>query len=198
MKLNILERIVVETLPRQFWQLQAIRWMARAAAPVNGRMLEIGCGTGHALGWLRRHLRASRIAAVDLDMRMVAAAAARLKKCPRPPVTLACADATRLPFASGTFDAVAGFGFLHHVPHWPQALSEVARVLGPGGCYFLEEFYPALYQNWLTRHLLVHPEKNRFESRDLHAALASNAFTLIAKCEWRPFYILAVARLAVS
>jgi ubiquinone/menaquinone biosynthesis C-methylase UbiE len=108
---------------------------------------------------------------------------------------VACADAARLPFAAGSFDAVVGFGFLHHVPHWQRALAEVARVLRPGGSYFIEEFYPALYQNRVTRRLLDHPEANRFVSRDLHAALADETFDLIALREWRPFYIVAVARL---
>ena len=194
MKLNALERIVVETPLRRFWQLQAIRWMVPPAMTAPARMLEIGCGTGHALGWLQRHFQPRRLTAVDLDMRMLMAAAGRRKRFPHFPGMLACADATRLPFAAATFDAVIGFGFLHHVPHWQTALAEVARILRPGGLYFIEEFYPALYQNRLTSRLLRHPEENRFESRDLHADLASNAFTRINTFEWRPFYVLAVVR----
>ena len=194
MKLNAVERIVVELPLRRVWQLQAIRWMARPSIPAPMRMLEIGCGTGHALGWIKRYFRPQRLTAVDLDMRMLEAAAGRWRNARHSSAALACADATRLPFAASVFDAVIGFGFLHHVPHWQKALAEVARVLKPGGTYFIEEFYPALYQNRLTRHLLRHPEENRFDSRDLHTALTTNAFTPIATCEWRPFYILAVAR----
>ena len=194
MKLNALERIVVETPLRRFWQLQAIRWMVPPAMTAPARMLEIGCGTGHALGWIQRHFRPRQLTAVDLDMRMLMAAAGRRKIPCHDPIALACADASRLPFGGDVFDAVVGFGFLHHVPHWQKALAEVARILRPGGLYFIEEFYPALYQNRLTRHLLRHPEENRFDSSDLHAALMSNAFTLEAIFEWRPFYVLAVAR----
>ncbi len=194
MKLNALERIVVETPLRRFWHLQAIRWMVRPSIAAPARMLEIGCGTGHALDWIQRHFRPRHLTAVDLDMRMLTAAAGRRQTPRHEPAALACADASRLPFGDNVFDAVVGFGFLHHVPHWQKALTEVARILRPGGTYFIEEFYPALYQNLLTRHLLRHPEENRFDSSDLHAALASNAFTLAATFEWRPFYILAVAR----
>ncbi len=194
MKLNALERIVVETTLRRFWHLQVVRWMARNTVPAIGSLLEIGCGTGHALGWIKRYFRPRRLVATDLDLRMLTAADGRIKKQPRLRAALACTDATRLPFATESFDAVAGFGFLHHVPRWQQALAEVARVLRPGGYYFLEEFYPALYQNRLTRRLLVHPEENRFESRDLHAELAFNAFDGIARIEWRPFYVLTVSR----
>ena len=52
-------------------------------------VLEIGCGTGHALGWIRGRFRPRRLAAVDLDMRMLAGAAGRLKKTPRDPALLA-------------------------------------------------------------------------------------------------------------
>ena len=194
MKLNALERIVVETPLRRFWHLQVVRWMARNRVSTIESLLEIGCGTGHALGWLQRYFRPQRQVATDLDMRMLTVADGRISKQPRLGAALACSDATRLPFANDSFDAVVGFGFLHHVPHWQQALAEVARVLRPGGCYFLEEFYPALYQNRLTRRLLVHPEENRFESLDLHTELARNAFDGIARIEWRPFYVLTVAR----
>ena len=194
MKLNALERIVVETPPRRFWQLQAIRWMVRSYVPPPERMLEIGCGTGHALDWVQRHFRPRQLTAVDLDLRMLATASGRRKSPRHDPAALACADASLLPFGANVFDAAVGFGFLHHVPQWQKALAEVARVLRPGGTYFIEEFYPALYQNRITRHLLRHPEENRFDSSDLHAALASHAFTLTAVIEWRPFYVLAVAR----
>jgi ubiquinone/menaquinone biosynthesis C-methylase UbiE len=43
------------------------------------------------------------------------------------------ADATRLPFSDGRFDAVVSFIMLHHVIDWERALGEAARVLRPGG-----------------------------------------------------------------
>ena len=43
------------------------------------------------------------------------------------------ADATRLPFADGAFDAVIVAEILEHVPNDTAALTEIARVLRPGG-----------------------------------------------------------------
>ena len=80
-------------------------------------------------------------------------------------------DATALPLASASVDALFGFGFLHHVPDWRAALAEVHRVLRPGGIYYIEELYPTLYQNFITRHILLHPTHDRFGSRDLKQAL---------------------------
>jgi SAM-dependent methyltransferase len=48
-------------------------------------------------------------------------------------VRFVCGDATRLEFASASFDAVTMFDVIEHVPDDKKAMSEVLRVLKPGG-----------------------------------------------------------------
>jgi SAM-dependent methyltransferase len=48
-------------------------------------------------------------------------------------VRYVCADATRLEFDSGLFDAVTMFDVLEHIPNDERAMSEALRVLRPGG-----------------------------------------------------------------
>ena len=48
-------------------------------------------------------------------------------------VRFVCGDATRLEFASASFDAVTMFDVIEHVPDDKKAISEVLRVLKPGG-----------------------------------------------------------------
>ena len=91
------------------------------------------------------------------------------------------------------FDAVFGFGFLHHVPDWRQGLSEIARVLKPGGVYYIEELYPSLYQNVITKRILLHPEHDRFTSDDLRKALDEAHLRLANAFELRKMGILGVA-----
>ena len=43
------------------------------------------------------------------------------------------ANATSLQFEDNTFDCVYSFGVLHHIPDIEKALSEIKRVLKPGG-----------------------------------------------------------------
>jgi ubiquinone/menaquinone biosynthesis C-methylase UbiE len=50
------------------------------------------------------------------------------------------ADAENLPFPAGSFDVVYSNGVLHHTPHIELAFAEAARVLRPGG-----NFYVILY-----------------------------------------------------
>jgi SAM-dependent methyltransferase len=46
------------------------------------------------------------------------------------------ADAARIPFPPASFEAVCAHFMLYHVPDLPQALSEIRRVLRPGGVLF--------------------------------------------------------------
>ena len=101
-------------------------------------------------------------------------------------------DALRLPYRDGVLDAVFGFGVLHHLPDWQGGLQEIARVLKPGGIYFLEEFYPQFYQNFLARRIFLHPEHDRFYSHDLRPALAEAGFGLQGRLEQKMLGILAV------
>jgi ubiquinone/menaquinone biosynthesis C-methylase UbiE len=90
-------------------------------------------------------------------------------------------------------DAVFGFGVLHHIPDWQAALSEVARVLKTGGVYFFEELYPALYQNFITKHILLHPKENRFKSHELKKTMKQSGLVLGNYFEIRLIEIFGVA-----
>ena len=73
-------------------------------------------------------------------------------------------DAESLPILGKTLDAVVSFGTLHHLPHPQRAISEVSRVLRPGGWLFALEpnatpyrtsldFYSPLLPSYLKRRL---------------------------------------------
>jgi ubiquinone/menaquinone biosynthesis C-methylase UbiE len=79
------------------------------------------------------------------------------------------------------------------VPEWQAAVGEIARVLRPGGLYFMEELYPSLYQNWLTKRILRHPPENRFGGRDLKEVMEKEGMQLKEVLEFRWVGILGVA-----
>ena len=108
-------------------------------------------------------------------------------------MTMYVGDSIDLPFKSDALDALFGFGFLHHVPNWRRALSEVARVLKSGGVYYMEELYPSLYQNVITKRILLHPEHDRFTSKDLRVELDSAGLNLKNSFELKKMGILGVA-----
>ena len=193
MKLNWIERLFVTSPMRLLMQSMEIRWF-KEKFPLypGGEILEIGCGGGVGGGLILDHFKPAQLYLSDLDLKMVRRARAYADKN-LSNVHLCQADATDLPFGNQKFDAVFGFGFLHHVPRWRTSLSEVVRILKPGGVYYLLEFYPQLYQNMITKHLLVHPKFDRFKSQDLKQALRELKLTLKHSFEVKTMGIIGVA-----
>lgn len=88
------------------------------------RVLDVGCGRGE---FSERLVAAGiEVIAVDQSPRMVELTSER-------GVDARIGDVQALPFASQTFDAVVANFMLYHVRDLERALSELARVLRPGG-----------------------------------------------------------------
>ena len=105
----------------------------RALPGPPARVLDVGCGEGHLHGAIRPlcgALDACDLSAADL---WHAALAAPGEPTPRYHV----ADAARLPWEDGTFDVVLGLELIEHVADARAVLSELARVLRPGGTLIL-------------------------------------------------------------
>jgi ubiquinone/menaquinone biosynthesis C-methylase UbiE len=194
MKLNWAERVVVNNPVRVLIQRLIIRWIkSQGVVASQARVLEVGCGRGAGACLILEEFHPSLLHALDLDHRMIRSAGAYLRPQQREQISLLVGDALTLPYRSGVLDAVFGFGVLHHLPDWRAGLAEIARVLKKGGAYFLEEFYPPLYQNFLAKRLFFHPEDDRFYSADLHRALGEAGFRLKGLVEQKQLGLLAVA-----
>jgi len=193
MKLNWAERLVVNN-PLRVWEQRLEVQRLRGLMPLEpgSLALEIGCGRGVGAGLILKEFRPSMVHCMDLDIRMVRQAK-RYLSAQKKKTSLLVGDTSALPLQSGTVDAVFGFGVLHHVVDWRSALGEIARVLKPAGVYFLEELYPAVYLNFITRHILLHPATDRFSGRDLRQALAQVGLSLRHALELKRFAILGYA-----
>jgi len=93
------------------------------------RILEVGCG----YGWISEALW--QVAPVEwLGVDRSEEMLRRLRSSPHPQAASSMvADATHLPFADCSFDKVLCTGVLMHIADDAAALSEMARVLRPGG-----------------------------------------------------------------
>jgi len=197
MKLNWAERLAVNNPSRVFQQKYEIGWIKKhAQVPPGGSFLEIGCGRGAGASIIQRQFSPGFLCSMDLDPLMIRRAFHYLRPQELQNISFYAADATNLPHPDGAFDAVFGFGVLHHIPDWQGALAEVGRVLKPHGIYLLEELYPTLYQNFITRHILLHPTENRFGGQELKKALDAANFLMQASFELNLFGILAVLKKA--
>ncbi len=98
---------------------------AAVAEAAPARVLEVGCGRGELAGRIADELRAE-VVAVDQSERMVELTRAR-------GVAAVVGDVQTLPFRDQEFDCAVAAWMLYHVPDVDRALSELARVLRPGG-----------------------------------------------------------------
>ena len=156
-------------------------------------VLEVGCGRGAGAAIIRKEFQPAVLLAMDLDLQMIRGGRTYLQEGERKKISFHVADALHIPARSASLDAVFGFGVLHHVPDWESALGEIVRVLKPGGVYYLEELYPSLYQNFLAKHILLHPTVNRFRSGGLKRALRSAGLHLDRLLENSRIGILGIA-----
>lgn len=90
------------------------------------QILEVGCGTGHWLNVL--HENGMYVTGLDFSAGMLAGAQSRLAG-----IDLIRGQAAHLPFPAESFDRVFCINAIHHFADKPAFLTEVRRVLRPGG-----------------------------------------------------------------
>jgi SAM-dependent methyltransferase len=110
-----------------------VKWfyarLARRYGPKEGRVLEVGCGLGHLLGWLSSHYQV-----YGIDINAWALSQAR-RNFPKGHLRSLCRRPGHLP--AGSFQIVIAKHVVEHLPHPEQAIAEMSRVLSPGGLLLL-------------------------------------------------------------
>jgi ubiquinone/menaquinone biosynthesis C-methylase UbiE len=124
------------------------------------RVLDIACGTGHLLRMIGAALPSeARLFGVDLSPHYIARAREVLPR--ELDVSLLCDDATSLPFLDASFDVVTNVFLLHEVPGdvRDRVLSEMARVLRPGGLFVIGDSLQLADAPELRKELLAFPAR---------------------------------------
>jgi SAM-dependent methyltransferase len=145
------------------------RAVAQLAPRYGGVAVDIGCGTGRALPFLRSAVGPDGcVAGLDLTAQMLDVAVSRINR----PGGLIQADAACLPFSAGSCDALFAAGLLHHLPDPLAGLREFARVSRPGARLAL--FHPMGRAALAARHGGVPaPDDIRGEARLVPALAAT-------------------------
>lgn len=173
MKLNWAERWVVNNPVRVGEQRILVRQLKKMLPLATGRtVLEIGCGRGAGAAMILNEFQPAVLHAMDLDIDMIRKGGRYLSPVQKGKISFFAGDALHLPYRDESLDAVFCFGVLHHIPDWRSTVVEISRVLKAGGVYYVEELYPSLYQNFITKHILLHPEEDRFFGHHLKDALS--------------------------
>ena len=164
--------------PKHDWKLaERAAFLDRLQAGNCARLLEIGAGTGQDSAFFAQHGLA--VVATDLSAEMVG-------RCRQKGLDARLMDFGRLDFADASFDAVHAMNCLLHVPNadLPAVLAEIARVLRPGGLFFLgvyggsesegladaDDHVPARFFSWRSDEQILQFASRQFEVVDFHIA----------------------------
>lgn len=117
----------------EFGNLEANEQFLEAAGVLvaGARVLEIGAGRGSMVQWLRA--KSLDVQGLEPDRGLIQAGVSRHGRLP-----LVQGTGTALPYRDGAFDLVVSFDVFEHIAESDRHLSEVARVLRPGGSYLLQ------------------------------------------------------------
>lgn len=111
------------------------KYAAQLALPPSAQILEVGCGTGATMRFLaRRDDFSGKVFGVDQSFHFIDAASRFAREeGVSDRVDFRVGDAHRLDFPAATFDAVIAHTLISHVSDPTSVLSEMARVVRPGG-----------------------------------------------------------------
>lgn len=125
--------------PEPFYGLlarEAAEDLERRHGPLAGRrIVDLGCGPGFYTRALRE--RGAEVVPVDNDL-------AELALAGEVPPGAVVADAGALPFADSSVDGVYCSNLLEHTPNAAPVISEIERVLRPGGWGYVS------WTNWYS------------------------------------------------
>ena len=124
------------------------------------RVLEVSCGHGGGASYLTRSLAPASYTGLDLNPDGIAFCR---KRHDLAGLEFVQGDAQNLPFPDNSFDAVINIEASLHYPHFPLFLTEVARVLRPGG------------------HFLYADVRSKAQIADWEAALAAAPLQMLSE-----------------
>ncbi|MDQ5814928.1 MAG: class I SAM-dependent methyltransferase [Actinomycetota bacterium] len=128
---SLYERADVYAQVHRLRQRLALEWTDNLALSPEARVLELGCGAGHTSVALGQ--RGYSVDAVDSTSAMLQIARIKIAEAGLSDVRLSLQDAHRLAFPDATYDLVVALGVVPWLHSPGIAVTEMARVLRPGG-----------------------------------------------------------------
>jgi demethylmenaquinone methyltransferase / 2-methoxy-6-polyprenyl-1,4-benzoquinol methylase len=125
---DLLNHLLSANVDKRWRRIVATKVREKLSAPSDARVLDVACGTGD-LSRTLFEITGARVVGTDFCRPMLSIAAGKISS----QIPLIEGDALRLPFRSGSFDAVTiAFG-LRNLSSVEGGLAELCRVLKPGG-----------------------------------------------------------------
>ena len=171
-----MERVVYQQmaeLDQRHWWYRARRKVLAALIdrlarpPADGRVLEIGCGTGHNLPMLSGF---GQVDALELDEEARGIAKTRLG---REIMSAPLPELVGVP--DGHYDLIGAFDVIEHIDDDDAAVASIASKLKPGGKFVMT--VPAHPWMW-SAHDVVNHHKRRYSKRALKALIEGSPLRL--------------------
>jgi ubiquinone/menaquinone biosynthesis C-methylase UbiE len=183
---HYLQRLVFEPVQ------ETVLSLAAAEVPKPIAILDVGCGTGRLLRTAEQRFPGSTLEGVDAAVGMIKHAQAVLPAGSR--IRFQVATAEKLPFANSQFDLVFSTMTFHHWADQAKGITEVRRVLRPGGRWLLADFIatgPMRFFFLLTRPKRFH-ERSQIEALVAPAGMRVLAQARVPRL-WGQISALAIA-----
>jgi ubiquinone/menaquinone biosynthesis C-methylase UbiE len=103
------------------------------------RVLDVGCGTGHAMNILAQEFPSSRFYGYDIAEDAIESARAEAKKMGLTNTSFEVVDVTNLP-SDPKFDVITAFDAIHDQKAPESVLRAVNQALAPDGTFLMIEF----------------------------------------------------------
>ncbi len=111
-------------------KLWFIKWRKKFFAPLKGKILEVGIGTGKNIEYYNNN---ARVVGIDFSEKMLEEAREKLIKSGKKNITLKQMDVENINFKDNSFDYVITSCVFCSVPNPVNGLKEIRRVLKPTG-----------------------------------------------------------------
>ena len=151
----------------------ALAVAALALQPAD-EVLELGCGSGHAVSIMAKQAPRGTIHAIDPSVAMLAQARARNRApCGTGRVRVYRARTEQLPFASGSMDKILAVNVAYFWREPAAALREIRRVLRPAGILSIYVTDASTMRHWPFAGAETH---RLFDRAELERALRDGGF----------------------
>ena len=163
---------------RHFWfrsRNELILWALRKWFRLDGKFLEIGCGTAFVLSALERAMPGLELYGSEIHANGLKQAGRRLKRA-----QLFQMDARRIPYRQ-EFDLVGMFDVLEHIPEDEIVLSQAHSALKTGGGLILtvpQHGFLWSYVDEISHHM------RRYEKADLVAKVRNAGFEVLGSASF--------------